>query len=97
MSDKSKFKVGDRIVCVNDVIVGDYLVLNKVYVVKDFFFDEDFRGEFINFVKVQGVNKFFSFERFISLKEYRRRKLKKIYERLLNEKLSIKQVRCIDK
>jgi Golgi nucleoside diphosphatase len=79
LSAESKFKVGDRIVCVYIEDDGEYLVLNKVYVVAEIFALSN-----IICIKVEGIDEYFFVRRFISLKEYRRRKLNKL-ERIENE------------
>jgi hypothetical protein len=77
--DKIGFSVGSRIVCIDTDGVHrfaeNYLILNKVYVIEDLLSSTGDN----NYVKIEGVvGRFFSCRRFISLKEYRRRKLERI-------------------
>ncbi len=72
------FKVGDRIVCINDSMAGLLLEINKIYIV-DFIHD----SVLIDVVdtKYNEIG-YFNKNRFISLLEYRRKKLEKICSKL---------------
>ena len=66
-----KYNEGERVVCIDNFGVEDCLVLNQVYVVsygKTARSDEDY------------INGYYE-NRFISIKEYRKRKLEKIKNR----------------
>jgi hypothetical protein len=73
----SKFKVGDKIVCVNNLSFECFnlefmLELYNIYTVSSILKP--------NFLLIEETNIIFKDDRFISLKEFRKQKLNKIFE-----------------
>ena len=65
------FKIGDRVVCVNDNYYDDILKKDKIYIIDNLNSDG-------SMVSLYNLNDYFFARRFILLKEYRKEKLEKI-------------------
>ena len=67
------FKVGDQIVCLNNIDCENNLKLNKIYIVST---------SQLHYIAVEGIYNVLNSNRFISLVEYRKQKLEKICSKL---------------
>ncbi len=84
------FKVGDKVVCIDDSVVKGtlipiHLTLYKTYTVlkyNDFYLHRD---DCIHIIDDNHQNKIYFSNKFISLTEYRRLKLEKICSRLVTK------------
>jgi len=66
------FKVGDKVVCINnDYFLQKDLILHKIYTVESF-------KERLGYLRVCEINMVLDIRRFVLLKEYRKQKLSKI-------------------
>lgn len=72
------FKVGDKIVCVYDTFTGIYkseeIFKHHVYIVNDI------SRQFDHLIEIEGSDLYYETTRFISLTDFRKRKIKKIYD-----------------
>jgi len=68
------FKKGDKVVCINNVGLHN-LKENKIYTVSQIIYSYDA-------IKVNGIMSLYTITRFISLIEYKRRKLEKICKKI---------------
>lgn len=74
-----EYKVGDKVICINDASsFGNNIRKGKIYVVTKL--EESFPDKICIDGDIKGVYAFFKNENFMSIKEIRKEKLKKIWK-----------------
>ena len=69
-----KFKVGDNVVCINNDLGYEYLILNKTYKIIDILDDEILINDYFD------EECWYNIKFFISLQELRKQKILSIFE-----------------